>query len=181
MVLRDALAALVFALSCNVDTLVFSMGAALRGRQIRTGQGLLLAGLTTLVTDLSLRLGEAALLWSGAERLGKLALVALGAYTLLEGLKELQGEGAGEAPCEAEAGPSWAWLYLSAALALNNAGAGLCAGVSGLHIPLADGCTFLVTLLALALGRRLSRVEERWRGWAVPLSGLLLILLGLVG
>ena len=72
------------------------------------------------------------------------------------------------------------WGCLAAALAVNNAGVGAAAGVSGLNPHWAALGNFLATLAALALGYRLGAGPAgRLLGkYALPLSGLLLILLG---
>ena len=132
-----------------------------------------MAGMTSLVTLLSLLLGRqgAALLPAAlADRLGGLALLGLGLWYLLDALR---GRGV-EGPAHRSG-----WLGLSAALAVNNAGVGVAAGVTGLPPALSAACNFFVTLLALALGRRLGRELVRWQGLALPLSGVLLTLLGL--
>ena len=71
-------------------------------------------------------------------------------------------------------------VTLAAALAVNNAGIGVAAGVSGVSAGWAAIGNFVVTLGALALGRLLGdrltgRMLDRY---ALPLSGLLLIILG---
>ena len=162
----------VFALACNLDTVLAAVGQGAMGEELSPGKALAVAGLTTAVTFLSLLLGAAgaALLPSRlAERLGGLALTALGLWYLLDALR-----GRGEAPVTGKS-----WVALSAALAVNNAGVGVAAGVTGLPPALSAACNFFVTLLALALGRRLGRELVRWQGLALPLSGVLLTLLGL--
>ena len=69
-------------------------------------------------------------------------------------------------------------LALAAALAVNNAGAGMAAGAAGLSVPAAAGSNFLVTLLSLPLGRRLGGIGGRWKALALPLSGVMLVALG---
>ena len=68
---------------------------------------------------------------------------------------------------------------LGAALAVNNAGIGLAAGITGLSPVLAAVCNFILTLLALRLGQVLGRRLTRWSALALPLSGALLVALGL--
>ncbi len=162
--------AMIFALACNLDTVLAALG---QPGPVRRWEGAAVAGLTTLVTLLSLLLGRqgAALLPAAlADRLGGLALLALGLWYLLESLRGQVGE---------EPTHRSGWLGLSAALAVNNAGVGVAAGVTGLDPVLSAGCNFLMTLLALSLGRRLGRELTRWRALALPLSGALLTLLGL--
>ena len=163
-------AGLLFALACNLDTVLAAMGQGMSGglglREVLTA-----ASVTTAVTFLSLSLGAlgAALLSEGlAERLGGLALTSLGLWYLLDALR-----GRGEAPPDGKG-----WVALSAALAVNNAGVGVAAGVSGLSPVVASGCNFAVTVLALAVGELLGQRLRRWSAWALPLSGAMLVLMG---
>ena len=72
-------------------------------------------------------------------------------------------------------------VSLAAALAVNNAGIGVAAGVSGIAPGWAALANFLVTLAALPLGRALGdKLAGRLLGkYALPLSGALLVLLGI--
>lgn len=166
-------AGLLFSLACNLDTALAAVGLGASGARPGTGGSLTVAAVTTAVTFLSLALGAvgAALLPAGlAERLGGLALIGLGLWYLLDALR-----GKNSAPEQAQQSR----LALAAALAVNNAGVGVAAGVTGLSPLLASGCNFFVTLAALAGGRRLgSRLAGR-SAWALPLSGALLVALGL--
>ena len=178
-------AAALFAAACNLDTVLLSAGFAARGVVLRRGYGLVIAALTTLITWLSLALGAgAAALLGGrtAQVLGGLVLAGMGAWFLLDWLRRPTPppEGAEEAE-EAEAAGLRGCVALAAALAVNNAGAGAAAGVSGISPGLAAAANLLATLGALPLGRMLgSRLAGRLLGkYALPLTGGLLILLGL--
>lgn len=179
-------AAALFAAACNLDTVLLSAGFAARGVVLRRGYGLVIAALTTLITWLSLALGAgAAALLGGrtAQVLGGLVLAGMGAWFLLDWLRRPgpPPEGAEEAE-EAEAAAGLrGCVALAAALAVNNAGAGAAAGVSGISPGLAAAANLLATLGALPLGRILgSRLAGRLLGkYALPLTGGLLILLGL--
>ena len=175
-------AAALFAAACNLDTVLLSAGFAARGVVLRRGYGLVIAALTTLITWLSLALGAgAAALLGGrtAQVLGGLVLAGMGAWFLLDWLRRPgpPPEGAEEA----EAAGLRGCVALAAALAVNNAGAGAAAGVSGISPGLAAAANLLATLGALPLGRMLgSRLAGRLLGkYALPLTGGLLILLGL--
>ena len=178
-------AAALFAAACNLDTVLLSAGFAARGVVLRRGYGLVIAALTTLITWLSLALGAgAAALLGGrtAQVLGGLVLAGMGAWFLLDWLRRPgpPPEGAEEAE-EAEAAAGLrGCVALAAALAVNNAGAGAAAGVSGISPGLAAAANLLVTLGALPLGRMLgSRLAGRLLGrYALPLTGALLVLLG---
>ena len=179
-------AAALFAAACNLDTVLLSAGFAARGVVLRRGYGLVIAALTTLITWLSLALGAgAAALLGGrtAQVLGGLVLAGMGAWFLLDWLRRPgpPPEVAEEAE-EAEAAAGLrGCVALAAALAVNNAGAGAAAGVSGISPGLAAAANLLATLGALPLGRTLgSRLAGRLLGkYALPLTGGLLILLGL--
>jgi len=171
----SALAAgLIFALACNLDTVLAAVGQGAGGRLLELREALAVSLATTLVTFLSLILGAAgaALLPPAlAGRLGGLALAGLGLWYLLDALR-----GKGEAVPD---GKGAGWLALSAALAVNNAGVGVAAGVTGLSPLLASGCNFFVTLFCLWLGRRLGKALAGWGRWALPASGWMLVALGL--
>lgn len=172
-------AVFLFALACNLDTVLLAMGYAAAGIRVTAGESVLVAGVTTAVTWCSLVLGEAAVpLFPGgrADLLGGLALVGLGLWFLLDWLRGRGAAPGGEAP-----GRLWGWVSLAAALAVNNAGIGVAAGVSGVSPGWAAACNFAVTLAALPLGRWLGRgLLGRLLGrGAAALSGGLLILLGL--
>ena len=122
---------------------------------------------------LSLALGAvgAALLPEAVgERLGGLALTAMGLWYLLDALR-----GKTDAP----AADSRSWVALAAALAVNNAGVGVAAVITGMSPFLASGCNFFVTLAALVWGRKLGRKLAGWSALALPVSGALLVALGL--
>ena len=176
-------AAALFAAACNLDTVLLSAGFAARGVVLRRGYGLVIAALTTLITWLSLALGAgAAALLGGrtAQVLGGLVLAGMGAWFLLDWLRRPGPPPEGAEEAEAAAGLRGC-VALAAALAVNNAGAGVAAGVSGISPGLAAAANLLATLGALPLGRMLgSRLAGRLLGkYALPLTGGLLILLGL--
>lgn len=173
-------AAFVFTLACNLDTVLLAMGYAVRGSHIPRGGVLIIALVTTVVTWLSLTLGDTAarLISPAAARvLGGLALVGIGLWFLLDCLRQLGSQAEQPMP---ESRGLWDCVALAAALAVNNAGVGVAAGAAGVDAPAAAVVNFAVTLLSLplgwALGRRLAGV---WLGQlALPLTGILLILLG---
>ena len=174
-------AAALFAAACNLDTVILSMSLAARGARVTLSQSLILAALTTLITWLSLTLGRQAAGAVGTRAvsaLGGIALVAIGLWYILDWLRKPVEP---EPPQPVQGAGTRAWVALAAALAVNNAGIGAAAGVSGVSPAIAALANFLATLAALPLGRALgSRLAGRvGEGWALPLSGVLLVLLGL--
>ena len=175
-ILASVGAILVFTMACNLDTVLLSMGYAARGLSVSAGGCLILAGVTTAATWLSLALGAAAGRFLSAglgDMLGGLVLLAIGLWFLLGWLRS-PVEGAEPLPCVR------AWVPLAAALAVNNAGAGVAAGISGLSPLWAAVCNFCVTLLFIPLGGWLGAgpLGRLLGKCALPLSGLLLVLLG---
>ena len=175
-------AVLLFTLACNLDTILLSMGYALKGIHIVRGSVWIIAIVTTAVTWLSLWLGRtiSTLFSTGASQLlGGLILAAIGFWFILDFLRSL-GRKTQETSIEDRKG-FWGCLSLAAALAVNNAGIGVAAGMAGLGLWVAAAGNFFVTLLALPLGRLLGLglVGRLLGRYALPLSGLLLVLLGL--
>ena len=166
-------AAFLFALACNLDTVLAAMSQGARGQPPGLSDAVLMAALTTAVTFLSLSLGAAGAALMPpliAGQLGGLALTSLGLWYLLDALR-------GVDPTQSK--PADSSLPLAAALAVNNAGIGLAAGITGLSPVLAAGCNFILTLLSLRMGQLLGRRLARRNRWALPLSGALLVVLGL--
>ncbi len=168
--------AMIFSLACNLDTVLLAIGYAARGVHITPWQCVVVGVITTLVTYLSLALGAAAspLLLGSGDVLGGLALVGMGLWFLLDWLRGHVEEES------ATPHKLWGWVSLAAALAVNNGGIGIAAGVTGIDPITAATCNFIITLAALPLGRWLGTgVVGRILGaGALPLSGVLLILLG---
>ena len=54
------LAAVLFAAACNLDTVILSMGYAVKGVRVSLSHSLIIAALTTLITWASLLLGAGA-------------------------------------------------------------------------------------------------------------------------
>lgn len=178
--LFSVLAAVLFALACNLDTLVLSLGYALRGTHISHKGALVIAAVTTAVTWLSLALGDLAAVFlppALPNVLGGVTLMGIGAWFLLDALRRWGQETPQEAPAPATLP---AQVALAAALAVNNAGVGVAAGVSGIGPAGAAAANFAVTVLALLLGKALGRgrLGRALGKYALPISGVLLVLLG---
>jgi putative Mn2+ efflux pump MntP len=115
----------------------------------------------------------------GVHALGSLVLIFMGIWFLLDALAKRNTE-----PAPNVSGGSFAALCsLSAALGVNNTGAGVAAGISGVSPFWGGAVNFGVTLAALALGHKLGRLTagKPMGGWALACSGFLLLLLGLWG
>ena len=168
------LTAVLFAAACNLDTVILSMGYAVKGVRVSLSHSLI------IWASLLLGAGAARVLRGPLPNLlGGLVLAGIGAWFVLDWLRRLGP--AGEAEGENRAATLWGCVSLAAALAVNNAGIGVAAGVSGIAPGWAALANFLVTLAALPLGRALGdKLAGRLLGkYALPLSGALLVLLGI--
>ena len=174
-------AAVLFAAACKFDTVILAMGWAVRGVRPTPFHTLVIAGLTTLITWLSLVLGRGAAVTMGrsfAGALGGLVLAGIGLWFVLDWMRTLGAQTREETPSTGHG--LLGWVALAAALAVNNAGVGVAAGASGVGPALASLANFLLTLAALPLGRVLAdKVAGRLLGrYALPLSGVILAALG---
>lgn len=177
-----ALSLLLFALASNLDTLLLAMAWGARGCGLPGASRLVIAAVTTGVTWLSLALGQTAgsLFAPGAANtLGALVLIVMGLWMLLDWLRRL---GQPEPKPAAALGGILSCIPLAAALAVNNGGIGVAAGVAGIPPLWAAGANLAATLLLLEAGWRmgLRAAGSFWNRWSVPLSGGLLVLLGML-
>ncbi len=171
--------ALIFGAASNLDTLILALAWGLRGGRLTLGQGAVIGSVTTAITWCALTLGVlAGTLEQGIAMVGPLVLVAMGLWTLLDWLRHLGQAEPAPPPPEGLKG----CLPLAGALAVNNAGIGVAAGAAGLSPLWASLMNLGITLAALVLGCGLGRRAEGagWERLALPLSGILLILLGIL-
>ena len=92
--LGTGLAVLLFVAACNLDTLILAMGYGVKGIRLSAGRRLVLSAVTTLVTWLSLVLGDIAALVLTARagaRLGGVVLVGIGLWFVLDWLRRAGG------------------------------------------------------------------------------------------
>lgn len=174
MYVEDWISIFLLAAACNLDTLILAFSCALRGTVISFPAALAVGGITSAVTWLSLAAGRlaAGLFPGAASGLGGAVLILMGLWTVFDGLTPQKGA---QTPCGS-------CVPLAAALAVNNAGVGVAAGVSGLHPVTGALANLLVTLAFLWAGRALAEFlsGKQLERYAVPLSGVLLVVLGVL-
>lgn len=168
---------LLLMLLANGDTLLLSAGWTLGGGRLTAGTSLLLAGVTSLLTGLSLWAGARIGGWfpvDWARRLAAVLLMGSGLWTLADAFRE-EGETAPRPDTLRDT------LLLAVVLAVNNIGIGAAAGTAGMSPMLGCGVNFLACLLCLHLGSGLGRRGTLYcsqRG-ADVLSAVLLVILGI--
>lgn len=188
---------LLFGISASLDALLVGVSYGLRGVHVRLLQNLFISLVALLGTCLSVGFGGllAPLLPSLISRLaGSLILMLLGLYyiakwtlTFLQNrTPEIKANPKATALVSAEQPPGSLTvsevLLLSFTLSANNLGIGLSASIAGLTLIPAATATCICSILFLYLGNRLgrSRLMRLIGGLADPISGILLISLGLI-
>lgn len=188
---------LLFGISASLDALLVGVSYGLRGVHVRLLQNLFISLVALLGTCLSVGFGGllTPLLPSLISRLaGSLILMLLGLYyiakwtlTFLQNrTSEIKANPEASALISAERSPGSLTasevLLLSFTLSANNLGIGLSASIAGLTLIPAATATCICSILFLYLGNRLgrSRLMRLIGGLSDPISGILLISLGLI-
>lgn len=188
---------LLFGISASLDALPAGVSFGLRGIHVRLPQNLFISLVALLGTCLSVGCGS--LLTSRfppeiSRFAGSLILTLWGVCYLAKGIPGIlrsrqprSGADPGTAPLISAEHPSESLttaqiLLLSVTLSANNLGIGLSASIAGLALIPAATATCICSVLFLYLGNRLgrSRLMGLIGGLAEPLSGVLLISLGLI-
>lgn len=180
---KSCVGVLLFCAACNLDTIILAMSYSAKGFRISRLHGLVIAAVTTLVTWLSMLLGDVAsvvLPSSLADLFGGMLLLGIGLWFILDWLRSMEKD-ASEDESENGAMSFWVCVSLAASLAVNNAGIGVAAGVASIGLGKAAVGNFIVTLAFLAVGNHAGSCirGERAGKLMLPLSGLLLIVLGI--
>lgn len=164
-------------LTANADTLLLAAGWALRRRQQTASASLLLAGSTSVLTALSLWVGQQTAFFFPAEAAKTAAaglLTGLGLWVLVRSFREQSAEPVTQPMTPAET------LLLGGVLAVNNVGMGLAAGLAGMPPLWAGTINFFASLLCLRLGAVLGTYSlgTALGRWADAVSGVTLMALG---
>lgn len=187
------LPSLLFGISASLDALLVGTALGLRKVPLPAGYNLLISTVTLIGTVISIGLGNLLLplFPTGiGTRIGSSVLILFGLYSLGKWLlckwrcrisptgplcreeKKLAGH---------QELSLFQTLVLGCALSMNNIGIGFSASITGLPVLPASISTFFCSFGFLALGRRLGRSVflQQIGEYTDPVSGLLLILLGL--
>lgn len=187
------IASLLFGISASLDALLVGITYGIRKIRIRLWQNLIISLITLLGTCLSVGLGHrlaAFLPGLIGNYAGSLVLIGLGLYYIFKwkGARKKTAENPGPIYTAASNGSSSPALRLtevftlSLTLSLNNLSAGLSASLAGMPLLPASVSTLVCSVLFLLLGNCLGtgRLRHLAGQTAEPLSGILLIGLGLV-
>ena len=189
----SVLSSLLFGISASLDALLVGTALGLRKVLLPIKYNLLISTVTLIGTVISIALGSLLLplFPSGCGTLlGSAVLILFGLYYIGKWLipRLRYRITPDKSPCPGtqkftdrrELTIPQA-LLLGCALSLNNIGIGFSASIAGLPFLPASLSTFLCSLGFLALGSRLgqSAVVQKFEDYADPVSGFLLVLLGL--
>jgi putative sporulation protein YtaF len=188
---RDVLAALLIGVVSNLDNLGVGVSFGIRGTRIDAMANLIVAGITMAVTAASLTCGHvlSKILPSAVTGwLGPLIIIAIGFGTALPSARTSRRSAPSQVPSGASGRPrdvddiiSWREaIVLGIALAVNNLGTGVGAGVSGIPASPTIVSAGLLSLAALGGGARFGRRFGRLvLGRYAPLiAGMLLLAVG---
>ncbi|GFP75316.1 sporulation membrane protein YtaF [Clostridium fungisolvens] len=196
------LSALLFSLSSNLDNLVIGMAYGLKKIKICLFNNLVIAGITTTGTFLSMFVGlfiSKFLSNSVANKLGAIIIVFLGVYFVIQSIRKFLNnvnikdlalkdikdmvEYAEKSDTDKSGDISTKESFLVAlGLTFNNLGTGIAASITGVSIPLTTVLTFILSIVTIMFGQALgSNVIGKLLGKYAPLvSGILLIVLGII-
>lgn len=194
------LSSFLFALSASLDAFLVGISTGIRKTRITLPQNLLISLITLAGTVFSIRFGQALaplLPPKAASRAGSALLILMGTFYLIQFMwhtlrkylpdspaKHFSSARARAASGNTPAPPKglWGLLAMGIALSLNNIGIGVGASIAGISCLSAAVLTFLFSVTFLFAGNRLGRARlfSNARAFAEPLSGLLLIGLGLL-
>ncbi len=191
MTQRTVLAVLLIAAVSNLDNLGFGVALGTRGKRIGAVANLIVAGITMAATAASVTFGHvlSRLLPSAMTGwLGPLIIVAIGTATILASIQEPRTRdparapwGAGRHPSSADDIVSWREaIVVGVALSVNNLGAGIGAGVTGIPALATTISAGVFSLAFVGRGSHLGRVVGRLvLGRHAPrVAGLLLLAAG---
>lgn len=178
------LSVFLFAVSCNLDSLVLGILYGVRGIHIRARANLLIGFITFLGTVVSMTLGKSLLPLLPpffAQSLGSAIIILIGAYGLLHYF--LQRRGSGNQPSQQKSAPTLKTREAAAlglALSVNNIGLGIGASIAGLGVLTTSICSLLSALVFLWIGnlagkRFISGVVGRY---AEVIASLIMVFLG---
>lgn len=182
----------IFVVSSNLDNLVLGLSFGLKGIRIGPVSNLMVGLITLVGTVLSMGLGKIllAVLPAGvADFLGSGAILLMGLWLLAGSFRRARGKGAArtndvrfDRDCSNIIEPGEA-LALGLALTLNNMGLGIGASTMGLGVAATSLGSCLCSLVFLWVGNRAGcgRVSRALGRWAEPISGVLIVLMGLYG
>ncbi|MCJ7836054.1 manganese efflux pump [Cuneatibacter sp. NSJ-177] len=176
------MSALLFAVSCNADSLVAGLSFGMKKMPIRWYSNLIVGMISLIGTVLSMVFGKSILHFlpeSLASILGCIIIMLIGAVGLIHFLIDHFIRKKPEETVVSELSLKKT-IFLGFALTLNNAGLGIGASITGLPVFSTVLCSFLVCMLFLYLGNWIgrSRLSDFVGSFAEPLADLLMIGLG---
>ena len=189
----SVLPSLLFGISASLDALLVGTALGLQKISLPIKHNLLISAVTLIGTVISIGLGTLLLPlfpFGIGIRIGSIILILFGLYYIGKWL--LSKLHCRHLPTDALCQSSQKYidpraltfsriLVLGCALSLNNIGIGFSASITGLPILPASVSTFLCSFGFLAIGNQLGRssILQRAGEYTDPVSGLLLIMLGL--
>lgn len=183
------ISSIMFALSANIDTFIVGISYGIKKSRIPFVENVIISLITFAGTFLSICMGMQITLFipaKAAQAFGSMILIMLGGYYLVKFLIEtIQGKCRTEQRNDGETQTRNITLketiILSCALSVNNMGMGIGASIAGMGLISTSVSTLLFCMVFLYAGNKIGNVgvSEIMRKYSGPISGLILIVLGL--
>lgn len=181
----------LFALSANIDTLIVGISYGIKKERVPFAESIVISLITFAGTMFSIYMGLQLTLFIPpgiARRIGCIVLIILGLYYTIKSMIEYrQGklppddwDNPDEKPPDKTISLREA-ILIACALTVNNMGMGIGASISGMKLIPTSIATLLICMFFLYAGNKIGRigVSGVLKRWAGPVSGMILIILGL--
>ncbi|MCB6202445.1 manganese efflux pump [Extibacter muris] len=185
------ISSILFALSANIDTLIVGISYGIKKERVPFAENIVISLITFAGTIFSIYMGLQLTLFipaSAAQKIGCIVLIILGLYYTVKSIIEYrQGKLPPDDWDNPEAEPPDKTISLkeailiACALTVNNMGMGIGASISGMKLIPTSIATLLICMVFLHAGNKIGRigVSGALKRWAGPVSGMILIVLGL--
>lgn len=183
------ISSVMFALSANIDTLIVGISYGIKKSHIPMLENVIISLITFAGTLLSICMGMQITTFipaKTAQAFGSIILILLGLYYVVKFLLELlRGRFKAEHWKAEEKETKKITLkesaVLACALSVNNMGMGIGASIAGMSLIPTSISTLLFCIFFLYIGNKIGNVgvSEVMRKYSGPLSGLILMVLGL--
>lgn len=180
---------IMFALSANIDTLIVGISYGIKKSRIPFVENVIISLITFAGTFLAIWMGMQITVFipaKAAQIFGSMILLLLGIYySVMFVIKTIQGKYKTEHWDNEDTQTRNITLkevfILSFALSVNNMGMGIGASIAGMQLIPTSVCTLLFCMLFLYVGNKIGNVgvSEIMQKYSEPVSGLILIILGL--
>lgn len=177
----EIISAMLFAISANIDNIIIGISYGIKKIHIPLKKNIIIAVATSIVTFLSMYMGELITLFlteNLANTIGSSLLIFIGGYSMIKDLflkKDEEDRGSKNLNIKE-------LCTIIFMLSSNNIATGIAASISGINIIYTVIFTFIFCNLFMYLGNKIGKKirSKRIQKYSILISSLLLILIGLL-